>query len=56
MEASGITKGAKEGHHQSARRAGGVAPPWAAPGTLLTDSWVLSVPPLAPIFTPRRKP
>src|SRR3954471_7919793 len=35
----------KGGHHQTARRAGGAAPPWAAPGTLLPDSWVPSMPP-----------
>ena len=46
-EASGITKAAEEGHHQSARRAGGATPPWVAPGTLLTDWWVPSVPPSA---------
>ena len=44
IEASGITKGAEEGHPQLARREGGAAPPWAAPGTLLADWWVPGAP------------
>ena len=38
-EASVITKGAEEGEPQPAKRAGGAAPPWVAPGTLLADWW-----------------
>src|ERR1041385_2830079 len=55
-EASGITKRGKGGHHQAARRAGGAAPPWAAPGTLLTASWVPSIPPFAYIYSSGWKP
>ena len=50
MEPSGITKRGKGGHHQAARRAGGAAPPWAAPGTVLAASWVPSTPPFAYIY------
>src|ERR1041384_3079997 len=55
-EASGITKRGKGGHHQEARRAGGTTPPWAAPGTLLTASWVPSMPPFAYIYPSGWKP
>src|ERR1043165_7818519 len=37
----------KGDHHQTAKRAGGAGPPWAAPGTLLAASWVPLTPPFA---------
>src|ERR1041385_5137682 len=43
-------------HHQAARRAGGAAPPWAAPGTLVTAWWVPSMPPFAYIYPSGWKP
>src|SRR4051812_19789911 len=54
MEPSGITKVWKGGHHQATRRVPGAAPPWATPGGLLADLWVLSAP-LSLIFTPRQE-
>src|SRR4051812_45229724 len=55
-EGSGITKRGKEGHHQAARRSGGAAPPWVAPGTLLTALWVPSMPAFAYIYPSGWKP
>ena len=42
VSSAGVTIGAKGGHrgtHRSARRAGGAAYGWAAPGTLLAAWW-----------------
>ena len=51
-EPSGVIKKGRGAHHQTTRRAGGAAPPWAAPGTLLAAMCGPSTPP-SPIFTPR---